>query len=344
LASPSVSRLDGVLFAHAGVALPQPVVLDAISDLSMGLVLRAGDGTSKAINAVRRSHPTIPILIENVPGQGAQQLRLDATQPLDDQTTMGVAALMGPATHVEPGDAAGLREVLALGADLAASGLPSLRLPTPWLTAQHERTLLRALERTPHGAVINLTHAGNPCDVAGVVEGLAHLCTTHPGVVLLRQDISGLGGVSYGARATGIGLSSTTRHWSDGGGFRVADQSPRVLMGDLMNFFMGSFLADAFADLQPRCDLVCCESLPLTRFLTPEDRPAGQVHSLHMLFDIHTEIMGTPATSRAAWWTDRAGRALDRHTELTAELRVDFTAPAFLRAWAGRGQRQLVGA
>jgi hypothetical protein len=342
--SPSVSRLDGLLLAHAGVALPDPVVLDAVRDLGMGLVLRAGDGTSKAINTVRRTHPTIPVLVEHRTVEGDEQLRLDATEPLDDQETLGVAALMGPATLVTPGDASGLREVLALAGDLGQAGLPSLRLPTPWLTGRHLGLLLKALDRAPYGAVVNLVHAGNPCDVAGVVDGLARLSSAHPGVVLLRQDVSGLGGFSHGARATGIGLSSTTRHWSDGGGFRVADQSPRVLVDFLLNYFMGSFLADAFADLQPLCELACCESHPLTRFLEPEHRPEAAVHSLHVLHDLHEQILSTPIDQRAQWWTDLAATAVACHTELTAELRVDFSAPPFLRAWAARGQRQRVGA
>jgi len=199
---------------------------------------------------------------------------------------------------------------------------------------------------------IVLLHRFNGLDVAGAIAGLLTFLSAvgEVPVVLLRCDISAVGGVAYSAFAGFVGWSANTRHGplpmrlpERAEDDDEPDQSPTVFVPALHDYFKASKLP-AFARSRRlevlRCDDPVCGGSSLLRVteLGEFDLAAARVmayrHNMASTEQTTHRIFSAPQP-RDAWW-EACKAGADMSASL-AENGITLPAPRWLRQWLEMG-------
>lgn len=186
-------------------------------------------------------------------------------QVLDDQRAAGADVALTPTRFLEPGD----RDVLKSAAKIAAGlgrddTIFSVPISIAWLNATYIDQLIAVLARVPLPKGIFLGSQLDPLDnVKEAVANLRRLCTEAGHVAVLRTDFAAFDVAAHGGFAASIGTGGRLRHIipPDEAPFspRPQDQSPSVLVPDLIHFFKGSTLAKRYANFSaPACSCAAC--------------------------------------------------------------------------------------
>lgn len=256
-----------------------------------------------------------------------------------EQLRLGAALAVTDSPYVAEDGAATLHSILTQAAAMRLPVIALLPLHRVWLRARSS-ALLDAVNRAQVPVALVLEGAGDPLGHRDAVQGLATLCTAEVPVVLLRNDLSAIGGVAYGASMGAIGTRPGLRHL-----YPIPKKPRRGPPPAHISSYVPSSLAyrraatisDALlkaGDEQQwlTCDCSHCRGRLLNWIRTVED---AYQHTLEAATGTASRVLlpdSTPGQRRAAWKA-LCDHAQQVNLELNRRLDGGWEAPAFLGAW-----------
>ena len=187
-----------------------------------------------------------------------------------------------------------------MATDLDATVL--LAIDARWISNGIEAAIDSLASETPIAVV--LADVGDPLKAKDAAANLRRLLVCHPGTALLRSDHGGLAVTAWGDGHCSIGLSTSTRHFvaSSMTAFKGRDDSPRLFVRGLLDWFKGSQLAgwDA-ANVPIRCSFPCCGGGSLGElYFSADNARAAAWHNMHALADFADYILNAPQDDRGS--------------------------------------------
>lgn len=272
----------------------------------------AGPGGPKLMRELRDSGFRGAVLLDAVGYAGRP---INPVTWAQEQAALGVDRVLMPGVYVpwtkgEIGTLGSVVEVeCPVAADLDATLL--LAIDARWIANGIEAVIDALACGCPVALV--LADAGDPLERKEAAANLRRLIVCHPGTALLRSDHGGLAVTAWGDGHCSIGLSTSTRHFvaSDMAAFKSRDDSPRVFVRGLLDWFKGSQLAgwDA-ANVPIRCSFPCCGGGSLGELYFSGDNARAAVrHNMHALADFADHILNAPREDRASVFREACERA-----------------------------------
>jgi hypothetical protein len=352
---------DGQVFVYAGRqvgrAMLSNVDLQTIAQAAGGLMVQERE--AGVVLSVRQAGADVPVILDPArylqptTTTAIQQPSLWSADPLDAvvecQAQLRVAAYLSPAGYIDPGDLSRLRPVLDEGLRFAemARQQPhpapvwiALPIDTGWLRdLDCRKQLIAAVSGIGIGIAVVPGGSGDPLEGRKTVAGLVELLeSAQDGVAVLRTDLAGIGAIAFGAAATSIGLSTTSRHAvaASRRAFAQRDGSPRLLVEPLMSWIRGSQLAQVVRDGgQLNCDCAVCHGRSLRRFIREDAESVREAatHSVLAWRSVMNRILHEPPARRRAAWLEVCQQAITKHAELRASSRIALQVPRYLKSW-----------
>jgi hypothetical protein len=148
----------------------------------------------------------------------------------------------------------------------------------------------------------------------------------------LRTDIAAVGALAHNAVFTAFGAISSHRHLvpptqkAARGKFTGGPTAPHVLYPELMNFYLGTTIANRHADgSAPDCYCNVCEGLPLDRFTTKAEglEQVAVAHNIAIMSAWHQALSSAPVQpDPRESWRRQCATAADKTVQLNTELRI----------------------
>lgn len=334
--------LDAIPAAHSGLVLP-----GTASGFKAALKLRE-TGSYDGMLLIDPEGYTEAVATEEAPfvRPGDALFALTIDEVLARQRTCGTAVVLTPTGYLRAGDSDALKAAAAAAAALDHDDVVfSVPIDVAWLAEDHIDLLIAVLERLPLPKAVFIGGQFDPLKRhRGAVANLRRLVAEGGHVAVLRTDLTAFDVLSHGAFAASIGTGGSRRHIIPFGEKPIAgtgketDQSPSVLFGDLMAFYKGSTLKDAYQNaIAPACPCPACDGRHLDTFRTAKDSAAAHRHGIHTWCGWLTELLGQPTVlDRANWWHNRSLAAVTQNEIVNVRLeRPDaLKLPKTLDAWA----------
>jgi hypothetical protein len=271
-------------------------------------------------------------------------------QVLDDQRAAGADVALTPTRFFQPGDRDALKSAAKIAAGLGRDDtIFSVPISIAWLNVTYIDQLIAILARVPLPKGIFLGSQLDPLDnVKEAVANLRRLCTEAGHVTVFRTDFAAFDVAAHGGFAASIGTGGRLRHIipPDEAPFspRPQDQSPTVLVPDLIHFFKGSTLAKRYANFSaPACSCAACGGRRIDTFIGRDDSAAAHLHNIRVWMEWLPELLGYTATAdRITWWQGRCDAAVQNHELYNGQLglRDVFQPTRALTIWAEETPRQ----
>ncbi len=270
-----------------------------------------------------------PILLDANRYAGSR--RLPATAPFNPQwlrrqRELGVPVLTDSG-YVAEGDAIGLTQILHRTAELGAA-IALLPLHLSWLTAPNlRRALCRRVRYYAVPVAIVVEHPADPFGALSAVDGLLELLNCGPPVLLLRSDVSALGALCCGAIAAAVGTEASLRHLYPQRPFRPRPgpslSRPAVVVPQCLSYKRLNVVAEAKRRHPDsgmwHCDCGLCAGRDLDWMLArpePEHPRLAFQHSLNLLIDLRTDLVGPIGRRDQLSWRARCAAAASRRREV----------------------------
>ncbi|WP_052432872.1 hypothetical protein [Streptacidiphilus carbonis] len=269
---------------------------------------------------------------------------------VSEQLEAGTTAAVTPTGYIRAEDSGALKAAVKR---VAALEDPNLVFAAPidvmWLADESLDQLIAWLSKVPGPKAVMLGGQKDPLARGrGTVANLCRLLSEVPGTALLRTDLAALGALAHGAAFTAFGHSSAARHLVPPGEIAQSSpgfaKSPHVLHPQLMDFFLGSTLADRYAaGGAPACGCNSCNGRPLDAYATNKNPRIGwaAAHNVAILMEwLRTLTAVQPGKQRQDWWRERCRTAVAQYPLVNATLnqRKGFEVPAQLKRWAADPQ------
>jgi hypothetical protein len=271
-------------------------------------------------------------------------------QVLDDQREAGADVALTPTRFIEAGDADSLKAAARTAAELDRDDtIFSVPIHIAWLNSTYINQLIAVLVRVPLSKGIFLGEQLDPLDnVKEAVANMRRLCAEAGSVAVLRTDFEGFDACAHGAFSASIGTGGTLRHIippsENPRSVVLKDQSPSVLVPDLIHFFKGTTIAKRYANAAaPACMCAVCRGRRIDTFLGREDSTAAHLHNVRVWMEWLPDLLSNEVIGdRAQWWQGRCEAAVTNHDIYNAQLdlRNAFKPPRALTIWAERTLRQ----
>ena len=271
-------------------------------------------------------------------------------QVLDDQRAAGADVAFTPTRFIEAGDADSLKAAARTAAALDRDDtIFSVPIHIAWLNSTYISQLIAVLARVPLPKGIFLGAQLDPLDnVKEAVASVRRLCAEGGSVAVLRTDFEGFDASAHGAFSASIGTGGTLRHIippnETARSIVTKDQSPSVLVPDLIHYFKGTTLAKRYANAPaPACPCAVCNGRRIDTFLGRGDSTAAHLHNIRLWMEWLPDLLGNETIAdRAQWWQGRCEAAVTNHDIYNAQLglRNAFKPPRALTIWAERTLKQ----
>lgn len=269
-------------------------------------------------------------------------------QALDDQRAAGADMCLTPTRFIDAGDAPSLKAAAREAANLDRNDtIFSVPINIAWLNTTYINQLIAVLARVPMPKGIFLGAQLDPLqNVVEAVANIRRLCAEVDSVSVFRTDFEAFDAVAHGALSASIGTSGALRHITPPGEETetiVKNQSPSVLVPELIHFFKGSTIARKFANTTaPACGCAMCMNRRLDTFLGPQDSTAADLHNVRVWMEwLPTLIDHGGEANRIQWWQGLCDTAVANHEIYNTQLRIRnaFRPPHALTVWADRSLR-----
>ncbi|GAA2255500.1 hypothetical protein GCM10010402_08490 [Actinomadura luteofluorescens] len=164
-----------------------------------------------------------------------------------------------------------------------------------------------------------------------IIPNLRTLVASVP-VMPIRTDFNALDLIAHGAFAGAIGTGGGLRHVIDptekpkafGKKGQPPDQSPSVLLPELVSFWKGSKIAEVFGArprIVPNCSCQVCRGQKLSRFMGRDDQNEAIIHAIAVWSRWAADILDAPTMrDRAVYWRNLCKGALDHHAVFNKQL------------------------
>lgn len=342
-----------------------PVAEDAaklICEVPSGLVV-AGAQPGRVVEKCRQAFGDKPILIDPAAytkhragrnqvfwlPQG-QLIGGTLQEQLDAQLRIGADVAMTPTCYIGPGaeGPAVLRTLAAAARDLPDDVVVSVPLDAAWLAPELLELALAALSEIRQVKAVMLGGQFNPPERVHHGVAAVRQLTGLPGTALFRTDLEGLDVVAHGALSASIGVSGTMRHIIPPGQRPLfgkpfgdeRDESPNVLVNELVAFVRGSLIADRFGSTpSPPCWCACCQGRRIASFLQRADQRDAGLHGVAIWARGWLPHLVAPdRVGRLRYWKKLCRGGIAGHGQINKRIsdrRRHFQPPAPLLVWAG---------
>jgi hypothetical protein len=319
--------------ASKKITPPQRELAARASQFGDALTL-AGPGGPQLLREMRDEGYQRPVLLDAVGYAGRS---IDSVRWAAEQTALGVDRVLMPGLYVPwtKDDFGSLLSVVAeerrVAADLEAILL--LSIDARWIAYAIDAVIDALACGLPVALV--LADGGGPLERKDAAANLRRLVVSHPGTAVLRSDHGGLVAAACGDGHTSIGLSTSTRHFVAAGmsAFKKRDNSPRVFVRPLLDWFKGTDLAgwDA-ANVPILCHFPCCRGRSLgERYFSGDSAHAAAWHNMHALADFADHILNAPLEDRPSVFREACELAASHYG--LAGLRGPIEMKSQLKRW-----------
>ncbi|WP_143466806.1 hypothetical protein [Lentzea kentuckyensis] len=259
-----------------------------------------------------------------------QLLPMTLDEQLNQQLIAGAPAAITPTKFVTAGDTdslkAAARQVKALGRNDVIFAVP---LDVSLLDRRYIRQVTAILvdAECPIGLVLG--GQLDPLDQAArrIIPNLRMLAATVD-LLPMRTDFNAFDLVAHGAFAGAVGTGGKVRHAVEPpqpDEFIVRDQSPSVLVPELMCWWRGSKLMKIFGarqNLVPQCPCDVCGGQRLSRLQRRSDWNEAMAHSVATWSPYAENLIGAPTMRlRAQYWRNVCSNAVKYHEMFTKQLK-----------------------
>lgn len=265
----------------------------------------AGPNGPEVIRQMRRNGFEKPVIFDGV-GYDARRRVPEAGEWVAAQVEAEADRPLLPGVYLDwdADSEAGLEEIVTeqgrLGEALGAGAL--IAVDARWLKKRYE-TLTDGLMALGCPVAVVLAHRGDPLAQGAAVAGLRWMARRVQHLSVLRSDHGAIGAVAFGADHAGVGLSTSTRHFTTGAmnARSQPTKTPRIFVRPLLDWFLASVVAGwGSAGVDLTCPLVCCDGQPLSRFLDSDAAPAAVWHNIIALADFADYIIDADPDDRSA--------------------------------------------
>lgn len=339
-------------------------MLDLISPLSSGLVV-ATARPAEAVGQLREGESFDGVLLadpqaylkywatpdEPFLGEPGRLFGGTPAELVKEQLEAGADAALTPTGCIRAGNAAALRAALEQAARLERDDvIVSVPLEKGWLEPGLADIAVDMLSRADLPKAVFVEGQFNPPEQVGPaadsVLSERRLAAEPPATALFRRDLAALDAVAHGALAGSIGTSGNTRHFIKPGEVPLftmpqdgepPDQSPNILVGDLLDYMHGSKLARLFrAGAGPRCSCAVCQGTRISGFTGRSHWTAASRHDA-AVWSEWLPGLRQGAAERMRFWTRlcREGAANHDVYDKMAGSPGAFPVPLPLRVWSG---------
>ncbi len=343
-------RLDGLgvrLFVQA-LPVHQPWVLSlaGADDLGVGLgaVYTLRGPTRRTMKDLIRRHAASGLAISDVlvdAGRYAGKRRGLASTPLDvdwvrEQHRLGIQWALTDSGYVAEGDLAGLRDVLGYAARLGPRVIAVLAVHKSWLT-RRAAELRDAIDAAAIPVALMVEDDDDPFDTPTAVRGLIHVVSSEIPVLSLRNDISAIGAVAFGAEAGAVGVTTSLRHFypiREGGG-GPGRGLPAAVVPQALAYRQLDRIADAYrgdpGQVYWRCPCSQCMGYTLNWLTGEQD---AFIHSYLSLSIVAAHVLASPdPEDQKTSWIETCKFAQSINLEIEGESGAQWEPPRFQAAW-----------
>ncbi|MFI6827559.1 hypothetical protein ACIBG5_10700 [Kribbella sp. NPDC050241] len=343
-------RLDGLgvrLFVQAGpVHQPWVLRLAGADDLGVGLgaVYSLQGPTRRTMKDLVRRHAASGLQLADVlidAGRYAGKRRVPASTPLDadwirEQHRAGIPWALTDSGYIAEGDVAGIRDVLGYGARLGPQVIVVVAVHKSWLT-QRAAALRDAIDAAGVPIALMVEDDNDPFATPAAVKGLIHVVSSEVPVLSLRNDISAIGAVAFGAEAGAVGVTTSLRHFypnrEGGGGPRRG--LPAAVVPQALSYRQLDRIADAYrsdpGQAYWRCPCSQCMGYTLNWLAGEKD---AFVHSYLSLSIVAAHVLASPEPEdQMTSWIETCKFAQSVNLEIEGETGVPWEPPRFQAAW-----------
>jgi hypothetical protein len=260
----------------------------------------------------------------------------------------GASAVLTPSKFVCAGNWDALHAVVAAGEEAKLPGLLTLvATDAAMLDPSCIHAFCAALSRTNRPLALLFAAKNKPLACWGRAAALRQVMTAVPGCLLLAvEPIIAADAFSYGASATGIGISGGLRRprrpGDAGGGPNARDFMPGLFLRDLWEHRSASTYADWYANSpSPSCG--ACGGRALDEFGSDDaDKEDVLRHNVHAWLEVHSELRVIDPVSRRAVLAGERADALAAHLSLrpaTFKLEADLVLRQLAELDDSQGRR-----
>ncbi|YCH07398.1 hypothetical protein ACTAQJ_20295 [Arthrobacter sp. alpha11c] len=327
-------------------------------DNAGGGVFLTGQFAAKRMNALRRYHPTIPMIAEPmsmthhvaVPEQPfllpPDNLfhRGDLAGALDEQRSMGSDLAITPTGQIASGDSASLKAALFAANELDREDtLLALPLAANWLSDESAtKQVIKAIDRSRHPVALTFVDQTNPLGSVKRMRAYRRLIHETTGTVLAyRVDLFGLDALTGGAIASAIGAYPAARRLNPvgkrGSSADPEDMSPHMLIGDILRFTRSTHMRRHWFAEAPamRCYCMVCRGGVIDRLYGEEqDRAIGHHHNVLEIGRLFSALGNLPLEKMREAWEKLVGGAIDAYPQLESHIGAPIPIPKDLSVWA----------
>jgi hypothetical protein len=357
--------LQGRILVHTRAPDAEPV-LSLIGARPSGIVLTGTRGARTAARLRQVMRLDCPLLLDPAAyetevatpeqpfwlGEGDRQfVKPTLGSFLSDLLAAGADAVLTPTKYIRRGEIEALEAVLDTSADLPPEAVLAIPLDVDWIAPERVGKLAGLLNRSPAPKAVMLGGQFNPPErVANGLPGLRRLAGEVADIALFRTDLAAFDGLAHGALSGAIGTSSTLRHiippgerpFTSNHPDAEPDNSPHLLVRDLVHYVKGSALADGFGDKAgPLCGCRHCRQRRLTSFLARGDWRDARLHGVAVWTDWLPDLVDQPSlTDRQRYWSSLCRLGIDGHAiynRMAANPDSPFAPDRPLLFWAGAG-------
>lgn len=340
------NRLDGLgarLFVQAGPKHAPWVLRLADSD-NIGVVYSLHGPTRSSLKSLARQHErslgdTSGLMIDA--GRYAGKSRVPATTPLDadwirEQHRAGLRWALTDSGYIADGDSVGLSSVLQQASPLGPDVIVVLAVHKRWLT-QRAAELREVVEAAGLPVALMVEDDDDPFDTPAAVTGLIHLLACAVPVLSLRNDISAIGAIAFGAEAGAIGATTSLRHFfpqreGGGGGNRgkAAAVVPQALAYRQLERIADAYRSDPNQLYWP-CTCTECVGRTLNWIIDEED---AFIHSYLSLSSVAAHVLSSPEPDdQKTSWIEKCKFAQSVNLDIEGSTGVPWEPPRFQAAW-----------
>ncbi|MDI5979853.1 hypothetical protein [Amycolatopsis magusensis] len=274
-----------------------------------------------------------------------QMLPMTLDEVLNQQLVAGATAAITPTKFIRAGDTDSLK---AAARQVKALGRNDVIFAVPFDVSLLDRRYIRQVTAilvdvgSPVGLVLGgqldpLSHAASR-----IIQNLRLLAATVD-LFPMRTDFNAFDLVAHGAFAGAIGTGGKVRHAVEPpqpSKFLVRDQSPSVLVPELMCWWKGSKLGKLFGareSLIPRCPCAVCGSRRLSRLYRRADGNEAMAHAVATWSGYAADMLEAPTMRmRAQYWKNICAAAVNNHEMFAKQLKrpKPIKPQAPLKVWA----------
>jgi hypothetical protein len=332
--SPVTLRQTFSFYVSAG----KPHIVERASTMADAVVVAGRSGPS-VVQRLREKGWDAPVLFDAgsyVSGAGA----IDATAWAEEQEQAGADRLLSPSLFV-PWDSPLPSFEDFVAAELSRTALGAtvvLSIDHRWLTkAAAYDVMTAALRRLDAPVGLVLADTGDPLGYQGAVNSLVALTTSVPKISILRTDHGGIGALAFAAAHESIGLTPTHRHAVPPGKTAFTkphDQSKRVFVGDLMDWFTVATIAGwSTTRTSPTCTHPCCGGARIDRFFDERLAHQADIHNETVLAAIANVVLDAPEEFQRRIFGQMCSNAVERYGPM-GNLVNEITPKSQLTQWA----------